>query len=339
MPTTEGHDPYQSSLDDFFGDKWAKGPAYGGGGGGGTEPPVDPGVDPALIQVIMSVLGGSSFGEGGGMPPRRRMQSMGVQERVPIPAYAYGTSYHRGGPAVVGEQGPEMVNLPRGASVTPNPATSRPMLGGMRRIMGPGGSGAPPPPGTIPGTDGWTERQGMRDSDVPLGGLIGPSGYSMPQFLQQLVASMTRGGALDPLGSKALAGMARDSVSSSMGARERAGQLGADLDSGGDPALRAYARTNARLNTQSEASKAYLDAILRSAFQNQSFLQQLFGGPITGAATRQDPKSNPWAQAAGQLGGAALGSFLGPAGTAIGAGIGGAAGGSQQMYPQDQWSW
>lgn len=34
--------------------------------------------------------------------------------------YAAGTSYHPGGMALVGEQGPEIVNLPRGSSVTPN---------------------------------------------------------------------------------------------------------------------------------------------------------------------------------------------------------------------------
>lgn len=34
--------------------------------------------------------------------------------------YAAGTNYHPGGMAMVGEQGPELVNLPRGSSVTPN---------------------------------------------------------------------------------------------------------------------------------------------------------------------------------------------------------------------------
>lgn len=39
---------------------------------------------------------------------------------VPIPAYAQGTNYHPGGMALVGEKGPEIVNLPKGSSVTPN---------------------------------------------------------------------------------------------------------------------------------------------------------------------------------------------------------------------------
>jgi hypothetical protein len=37
-----------------------------------------------------------------------------------VPLYAHGTSYHPGGPAIVGDGGePEIVNLPRGATVTP----------------------------------------------------------------------------------------------------------------------------------------------------------------------------------------------------------------------------
>lgn len=37
-----------------------------------------------------------------------------------IPEFARGTSFFEGGPALVGERGPEIVNMPRGASVTPN---------------------------------------------------------------------------------------------------------------------------------------------------------------------------------------------------------------------------
>ena len=43
-----------------------------------------------------------------------------------IPYLAEGTDYFQGGPAIVGEQGPELVNLPTGSSVTPNKA-----LGGV----------------------------------------------------------------------------------------------------------------------------------------------------------------------------------------------------------------
>lgn len=41
-----------------------------------------------------------------------------------IPKYARGTNFHPGGPAIVGEEGPEIVNLPEGAQVIPNPNTS-----------------------------------------------------------------------------------------------------------------------------------------------------------------------------------------------------------------------
>ena len=37
-----------------------------------------------------------------------------------LPQYANGTDYHSGGAAIVGENGPEIVNLPKGSSVTPN---------------------------------------------------------------------------------------------------------------------------------------------------------------------------------------------------------------------------
>lgn len=47
-----------------------------------------------------------------------------------IPAYAGGTSFHPGGLAMVGERGPELVNLPRGSQVYPNGT-------------GPGGGGRP----------------------------------------------------------------------------------------------------------------------------------------------------------------------------------------------------
>lgn len=40
-----------------------------------------------------------------------------------LPAYRNGTNFHPGGLAVVGEDGPEVVQLPRGAAVMPNPST------------------------------------------------------------------------------------------------------------------------------------------------------------------------------------------------------------------------
>ena len=47
-----------------------------------------------------------------------------------VPEFATGTSFAPGGMALVGERGPELVNLPKGASVTPNHL----MGGGMGMI-------------------------------------------------------------------------------------------------------------------------------------------------------------------------------------------------------------
>ena len=42
-----------------------------------------------------------------------------------IPGFAKGTNYHTGGPAIVGEEGPELINLPKGTSVISNDKTNR----------------------------------------------------------------------------------------------------------------------------------------------------------------------------------------------------------------------
>lgn len=55
-----------------------------------------------------------------------------------IPHLAKGTNNWRGGLAVVGEEGPELVNLPRGAKVTPHGES----MGALRGMAG-GGDGAP----------------------------------------------------------------------------------------------------------------------------------------------------------------------------------------------------
>ncbi|MCW1985333.1 UNVERIFIED_ORG: hypothetical protein M2348_001065 [Sphingomonas sp. R1F5B] len=50
-----------------------------------------------------------------------------------VPAYADGTSFHPGGLAMVGERGPELVNLPRGSKVYPN-GTGPGGMGGAAQI-------------------------------------------------------------------------------------------------------------------------------------------------------------------------------------------------------------
>jgi hypothetical protein len=52
------------------------------------------------------------------------------------PAYAKGTSWHRGGMALIGERGPELLNLPRGSSVTNNEQFSAPIVAALRQEIG-----------------------------------------------------------------------------------------------------------------------------------------------------------------------------------------------------------
>lgn len=47
---------------------------------------------------------------------------MGIPQSA-VPKYRLGTEFHPGGPAIVGEDGPELLMLPRGAKVKPNPMT------------------------------------------------------------------------------------------------------------------------------------------------------------------------------------------------------------------------
>lgn len=54
-------------------------------------------------------------------------QSWGIPDIPEIPRLQHGTASFRGGAAIVGEAGPELVSLPRGAQVTP--------MGGMQRIV------------------------------------------------------------------------------------------------------------------------------------------------------------------------------------------------------------
>lgn len=71
-----------------------------------------------LMRSLQSGFGGGGlldlFGGGGG--PVGSFQ-VGSQS---FPAFAGGTDYAPGGPSIVGENGPEIVNLPRGAQVIPN---------------------------------------------------------------------------------------------------------------------------------------------------------------------------------------------------------------------------
>ena len=56
-----------------------------------------------------------------------------ISNSMKKPAFAVGTRNAPGGMALVGERGPEMINLPRGSSVTPAAQTAS-MMGGMQSV-------------------------------------------------------------------------------------------------------------------------------------------------------------------------------------------------------------
>jgi phage-related protein len=79
----------------------------------------------AQVQIQKAFLG---LAEGGGFFGSA-FSSLGSALSVPVGTNAQGTDFWRGGLTWVGEQGPEIVNLPRGAQVF-DAATSRRMAAG-----------------------------------------------------------------------------------------------------------------------------------------------------------------------------------------------------------------
>ncbi|MEJ7933485.1 tape measure protein [Sphingobium sp. AN558] len=75
---------------------------FGGGGGGGGA--ITGGGSSFSFPGLISGFGGGRFDMSG----------------TRVPGFAGGTPYAPGGMALVGERGPELVNLPRGSRVTPN---------------------------------------------------------------------------------------------------------------------------------------------------------------------------------------------------------------------------
>ena len=70
---------------------------------------------------------GSIFGGGGGLFGANAANAYAA---AIVPGFAGGTDFHSGGLALVGERGPELVNLPRGAQVIPNDALRSGRAGG-----------------------------------------------------------------------------------------------------------------------------------------------------------------------------------------------------------------
>ena len=89
-----------------------QGPAPGGGGG--TAPPTPDAHDIALEEARQRM--NDAFRQPRPVPSPF---DPGSTDQGPVPAFARGGRMAKTGRAVVGEQGPEMVRLPRGAQVTP----------------------------------------------------------------------------------------------------------------------------------------------------------------------------------------------------------------------------
>lgn len=74
----------------------------------------------AIIKMVNAMIGGLNKLKIPDWVPGIGGAGIDIPE---IPMLAKGTDYFRGGMAIVGEQGPELVTMPRGASVTPNQET------------------------------------------------------------------------------------------------------------------------------------------------------------------------------------------------------------------------
>lgn len=69
-----------------------------------------------LFEILFGAFKGSFGGSFGGTA----LGSVGAGIGAAMPKFALGTNFAPGGLALVGERGPEVVNLPRGSGVTPN---------------------------------------------------------------------------------------------------------------------------------------------------------------------------------------------------------------------------
>lgn len=91
----------------------------------------------AYAQAALFGTGPFSSGGTAGKPNGGMLSGMmsGLGHLLGIPGYAGGTSYAPGGAAIVGESGPELINLPRGSQVIPSGQTRQMMSGGSPQAM------------------------------------------------------------------------------------------------------------------------------------------------------------------------------------------------------------
>lgn len=86
-----------------------------------------------LLDMAVDGLWGKAFGGGGGLGLLSSLFGGGSSGTIQVgnqlfPKFANGTMSAPGGLAIVGERGPELVNLPAGSQVIPNNALNRTML-------------------------------------------------------------------------------------------------------------------------------------------------------------------------------------------------------------------
>jgi TP901 family phage tail tape measure protein len=91
-----------------------------------------------------------------------------------IPMLAMGTDFHKGGPAIVGEEGPELVNLPRGSQVIPNDKTTK-ILGRKSRPQN-------------------TDSYNINKFDTASANTKNQSGFAMPPEIKVIIEKIEIGG-------------------------------------------------------------------------------------------------------------------------------------------------
>lgn len=86
------------------------------------------GIGRSIGNALIGMIEGAVRGALRGLPGN-------LEKRFSIPRFALGTDFAPGGAAVVGEHGPELVNLPRGAEVVPANQTRQMLAGGGRGVV------------------------------------------------------------------------------------------------------------------------------------------------------------------------------------------------------------
>ncbi len=91
-------------------------------------------IQQTIVKNLMSVLGGGSGNSLSGALTTASGNVSALASGIKIPGFASGTNYAPGGIALVGENGPELVNLPTGSKVVPNTKLAAAVGGGTTMV-------------------------------------------------------------------------------------------------------------------------------------------------------------------------------------------------------------